>query len=434
MTTHLQPGQHPDADQLNAFAEHALPLHEQQATLAHLATCADCRAIVYLAQPLAFEPSIHPHPATPRHTGFSRWMLAFPAAAALACLIVLTIHIHNLATEKNQVTAVNTAHDQAPPLPSAAPPPEPAAPPTFAPESVHKPSAKSAPAARTPGAAPETGSAPAADATRAHAAPPHVSFGLAASPNRERASTPDAPKERKFTMGGMSGASYASATPPPAATSTAGPTDSPQAARTADAEARRELRSAAAQYDMGRAQAQQAPTPAPPSSPNNGIYAGTGQTNLNQNYIAAAALADAAVQSASSAALDTVTVDSLSVDTTAAAPLHAEILPTLPSKLPALSITLFARRQLAIDTAGTLFRSEDAGVTWQPVPAQWTGRAVKVARIPSPNAHSLAKSSGSFTAPPIAAKPAAAPPAAFELTTDAGDLWISADGQTWKRQ
>ena len=50
-----QPGDpatlHPDPDQLSAFAEQALPAHEYQETLAHLATCPHCRAIVTLALP-----------------------------------------------------------------------------------------------------------------------------------------------------------------------------------------------------------------------------------------------------------------------------------------------------------------------------------------------------------------------------------------------
>ena len=99
-----------------------------------------------------------------------------------------------------------------------------------------------------------------------------------------------------------------------------------------------------------------------------------------------------------------------------------------------LSIVSNAHRQLAIDTAGALFRSDDAGVTWLPVPAQWTGRAVKVALLPSPNPHPFARSAGSLAGPIDAAKPSTLPSSTFELTTDAGDLWTSPDGQVWKRK
>ena len=53
MSELLQSGQHPDADQLSAFLEHALPAHEQEETLAHLAICPHCRSIVALSMPTA---------------------------------------------------------------------------------------------------------------------------------------------------------------------------------------------------------------------------------------------------------------------------------------------------------------------------------------------------------------------------------------------
>ena len=46
-----QSGRHPDADQLSAFIEHALPEHEYQLALAHLADCPECRTIVSLSLP-----------------------------------------------------------------------------------------------------------------------------------------------------------------------------------------------------------------------------------------------------------------------------------------------------------------------------------------------------------------------------------------------
>ena len=51
MSDLTQFGQHPDADQLTAFVEHALPPHEREQTLAHLATCEHCRAVVALSLP-----------------------------------------------------------------------------------------------------------------------------------------------------------------------------------------------------------------------------------------------------------------------------------------------------------------------------------------------------------------------------------------------
>lgn len=422
MSTFFQPGQHPDADQLNAFVEHALPLHEQQATLAHLAACADCRAIVYFAQPAVLEAPAQPQPVAAPRSWFSGWMLAFPAAAALACLIFLTVHLRNAANAKNQIAAVNTSQvEQTPPLPSPAPPPEPAVSSKPAPAQVRTPHAMAAPS-------------------------PHAS-GIAKEP--ELATAANTPSEKKSFHGTMPGASFASANPtplpaaPPAGTLT--PAASPQPAVAASAAARRELRSAATQYDMPRAQAQQAAAPvaSAANNSNSGIYGGTGQTNLNENYIAGVPVSNAAATTVSAApastatAADATAVDQLSASTDAPALRQAKSRPTLPSKLPALSVATSSQHQLAIDTAGALFRSDDAGVTWQSVPVQWTGRAIKVALVPSPNARLLAKSVGSLSAPPAEANRSAAPsaqPPIFELTTDDGDLWISTDGQIWTRK
>src|SRR5207245_8823565 len=50
------PGNHPDADLLTAFAEQALAKRERLHMLEHLAQCSECREIVCLAQPEIPEP------------------------------------------------------------------------------------------------------------------------------------------------------------------------------------------------------------------------------------------------------------------------------------------------------------------------------------------------------------------------------------------
>jgi hypothetical protein len=89
MSELLQAGQHPDADQLNAFVERTLPAHEQQQTLAHLANCPACRHIVALSLPPAdaspvLEPAV-------RH----RWQFAWAGIPALAALILVMLFVHN---------------------------------------------------------------------------------------------------------------------------------------------------------------------------------------------------------------------------------------------------------------------------------------------------------------------------------------------------
>ena len=100
MSEDFQPGQHPDADQLNAFAEGALPVHEREATLAHLAGCAHCRMIVSLALPPMEDEAAAPQPVfTARKPWFANWRFLWPTAAAgFAALLVFVVHMHNMAS------------------------------------------------------------------------------------------------------------------------------------------------------------------------------------------------------------------------------------------------------------------------------------------------------------------------------------------------
>src|ERR1039457_6324405 len=92
-----QSGLHPDADQLNAFVEHALPPHERERTLAHLAGCPACRAVVSLSLPPAAE-AAHPHAAPVRRPWFLGWNLAWPVAVAFAALVPLVLYVHRTST------------------------------------------------------------------------------------------------------------------------------------------------------------------------------------------------------------------------------------------------------------------------------------------------------------------------------------------------
>ncbi len=94
MSELLQAGQHPDADQLNAFVEHTLPAHEQQQTLAHLAVCPACRQIVALSLPPAGEsPALEPEAV--RRRWFPRWHPAWAGIPALAALILVVLFVRN---------------------------------------------------------------------------------------------------------------------------------------------------------------------------------------------------------------------------------------------------------------------------------------------------------------------------------------------------
>jgi hypothetical protein len=112
----------------------------------------------------------------------------------------------------------------------------------------------------------------------------------------------------------------------------------------------------------------------------------------------------------------------------------------LPSNRPAASTISNGLEILAVDSAGDLFLSKDAGIRWQPVAHQWMGKAIKVSLAspvsktqPVPNAAPPANATSSTSFGGVA--PAAvAGRAEFELTTDTGATWSSPDGFVWKPQ
>jgi hypothetical protein len=225
------------------------------------------------------------------------------------------------------------------------------------------------------------------------------------------------------------------------------------------------------------------------------IYGGTGQTNLNQNYVEGMPVPNiAATGSGAAANTDSVgAVDRLSAQTATSGDASAAVISSgasfalnqarnitlqhpLPSGLPAISAVAAGHQQLAIDTANKLFLSNDDGLKWKAIPAQWKGRIVKLnpavspAPAPLPQATSAAKQVSPLPAPPP--PPAAAAPAAstetaspakqsvaqssalslkknspaasqfgsfpihflYEVTTDTGEHWVSPDGQTWTQE
>src|ERR1700756_1440002 len=119
MSDLLQTGHHPDADQLNAFVEHALPAHEQEQTLAHLALCPACRQIVALSLPPAAE-SPAPQPEPTRKYWFFRWPLAWAGIPVVAALVLFIIFIRNGTTTARQTSAPTQIAASRPPAPPAA--------------------------------------------------------------------------------------------------------------------------------------------------------------------------------------------------------------------------------------------------------------------------------------------------------------------------
>ena len=92
MSRNLQPGIHPDADQLSVFVEGAATAREQERMLAHLGECAECRKAVFLMQP---NEETQPAAATPEKGWMWRWLVpvGLPAAALACGLIAAVIYI-----------------------------------------------------------------------------------------------------------------------------------------------------------------------------------------------------------------------------------------------------------------------------------------------------------------------------------------------------
>jgi hypothetical protein len=122
---------HPSADALTAFVEHSLPRDESQRLTAHLAQCADCREIVFLASSAVEESvgdeqqSVAAAVAAPRRGGWRLWWVWAPVVAALVIVSAVVLQQRSGPGHSGQVAvAVNNA----PSAPAASQPPAAAAP------------------------------------------------------------------------------------------------------------------------------------------------------------------------------------------------------------------------------------------------------------------------------------------------------------------
>ncbi|HTA45141.1 MAG TPA: carboxypeptidase regulatory-like domain-containing protein [Bryobacteraceae bacterium] len=117
MSEQIHPGIHPDADALAAFIEGVLPEHERVQCLTHLAECAHCREIVYLAQ--VQEPFAAAKAPVPFWRRLFRPM-PVTAAIAAAAVVVVSLGLYRMirsAEPQPQVIADRTAAIEAPPPP-----------------------------------------------------------------------------------------------------------------------------------------------------------------------------------------------------------------------------------------------------------------------------------------------------------------------------
>jgi hypothetical protein len=85
------------------------------------------------------------------------------------------------------------------------------------------------------------------------------------------------------------------------------------------------------------------------------------------------------------------------------------------------------KRFLSLDSTGNLFLSRNGGKKWKKIRPQWTGKAVRIELTP-------AYRSGAPPKPKHETLGPASEMAVFQLTTDAGTVWISKDAAHWHRQ
>src|SRR5665213_2914437 len=344
MSDFYQPGQHPDADQLSAFAEDTLPAHEREQTLAHLAGCADCRTIVSLALP-PVEDVPQLQPAATHRPWFYGWNVAWLAGAGLAALVFLTVHIRNggrdgkIASTPTQTAAVRPqAAPIAPPAWRAAPSMD-----------LKTPRAVAAP---PPPKAADRFPSPTTSATidsRQIANLPIQGRNFIAEPQQQQQSQQQA--------GGLHGSVYGASAGAGVAGRVARDDQSPFAQRGALNGSNKDAAPAAA--------------PAPVAAP---MMSAPIQPAPAAAAKAAPQTSDAVTVAAASAQVETTNA---SVSTMLLSPGMADA-HRLPSLLAIASTITRDNRMLALDTAGALFLSRDGGRHWKAVAAQWPGRAVKI--------------------------------------------------------
>ena len=331
MSEVFQSGRHPDADQLSAFAEQALPAHEREATLAHLAVCAECRAVVALSLPLERVPAPAEKPA--RRVWFRGWYLAWPAAAAIAALVLVLVFVH-------RVTSKGSGSSQHAEIAIAPPPPAP-----IAPRPVPQKQA-SAPVARHLQRAPESGSGLALE--REAATSKAFNQALLGAPSAPRMQSAGA----GMGAGSASNISKDLLQQPPTMAESRIPQAPPPMAK-----AQNKVPSGRAPQMATAAAKERLQAPA--------------QANMNE---LAAGPRPNEIHGAFAEAGSGVTANQ------AANQLRSPIHP-LPSGLPVFSMAEHGRQMLAIDSAHALFLSDDAGAHWRAVAVPWKARAVEVSLV-----------------------------------------------------
>lgn len=370
MNAHPQPGMHPDAEILSAFAEQALGKDEREQLLAHLAVCARCREVVALAQEAAeITAPVQAVRSASQSAWWRTWRLAWAPVAVLACMVTLAIVLHVRRVERETESARKA---------EALPPHQQALAVTPA-----KPEAQ---VSAAPQAGPVAGKHPQVPPAPAASSPQDEAIAAFSSQTEQVAVAND-----KLTAGSQAPLAVGAPRTPSMSTEAAA-WQQQQAPLTAEqkkeipANERRAWMMAAARPRAEGGPVELAP-PAPMPAPNagGGLFAGA----------------------------------------------RAARLAPLPSGKAAVSTASSGSMTVAVDAAGGVFRSEDRGVHWSPVLQQWSGQAVSVMTKPGAGSTAGASASSEPSEEAPASAVAIAPEVTFEITNEKGQRWTSADGLVW---
>ena len=391
---------HLDADSLNAFIEGVLPEHERAQCLAHLAECARCRDIVFLAQDVPVSPAA----SIPISTHW-RWFQPIPllAAAAAVCVAIIGtwLYLRSAPGARQQELTARVAQAPLPPPDNRVetPGPKPVIPEASA--SARRRSAE-LPAQNLP-PAPVTLPEP------PRIAPPPAPAETARSKDSSAAqtATPTPPQpsaivaQTEAVPSGISG----TVTDPSGAIVPQATVELRQLAGNSTTNARTDTSGefkfsglAPGQYEL------QITAP--------GFRRATQRVEVQPQQIAAVT---AKLEVGSMAETVQVEANASVVQTQSsqvgrskkAVPPET---PLLSSKLPSRIEVKSGKIMLSVDSAGALFFSGNSGKSWKAIKSPWTGKVASVVTPPELTQDSKAL---------------------FQLTTDSGSVWLSRDGRRW---
>jgi hypothetical protein len=458
MSEHMQSGAHLDADSLCAFLEGALPEHERQACLAHIAECPECREAAFLSQEPAPQPVPAPLPTPAPAPFWRRWFVPAAVAGAAAAAILTFAVLRHPEPQPPVLVASNGAPSppqiREEPAAAATPKTEEAPSPVSKRETLAKSARPVAPVPSGQARGPEFGldtekKTPAADAptaqpggaTRAASAAPPVSGDRIISlPIMGRNSPPPVLAGAPPSANAAPAASTNSLLPQPApafavvsgvvtdpagagissAAITLSRLGAPDLHVTTDASGKFDLEDVQpGRYDL------RAEKPGFQTTTAADIQARP-QERVTVPLRLAVGASTQSVQVTASAEVVQIngSVNGLANDpkleskrseaeiqgvTVTNGPVPGPV--GLPNGLPPVSVAEYGRIKLELDFSGALFRSDDAGKTWKLIKSGWKGKAVSVNPAP-----------------------ASAGKDKFQLANSDGAIWLSADGRRWHKR